>query len=400
MAASQLVWMPAPGIRRVLKAGEEAAKKNLKVAGGLMSRHYQPLEEAVRQIHDGRIGEAVTEWVYRMHGPVGFNPRPAGLSELAHQIANYSCFTWLNGSFFVDWLIHNIDVCCWVKNAWPLSVQGMGGRQVRDTADQLFDHYTAEYTFADGTRLLAQGRHISNCWGFFGAQIIGAKGLGVLGEMQPKPRLWKGHQQKPEKLIWSYKGPPCDQYQREHDLLFDAIRNNDRTPPVTGVMTPAHGDKNVSPTQQITVDVWDFGAGIDLSNTTLTVNGTSTGAVPVGDAKHATLTYLPSTPLSGTVSVGLRARDLATTANTVDREVARLTIAGAQILTGDMDVRGALGVDREPRNGFERIRVSFRVTGNAPDDKLREIVERAQKRSAVYDMVTNGVPVEIEVTTD
>ena len=64
-----------------------------------------------------------------------------------------------------------------------------------------------------------------------------------------------------------------------------------------------------------------------------------------------------------------------------------------------MDVRGALGVDDEPRNGFERIGVSFRVTGNAPPEKLREVVERAKQRSAVYDMVTNGVPVAVEVAT-
>ena len=69
-------------------------------------------------------------------------------------------------------------------------------------------------------------------------------------------------------------------------------------------------------------------------------------------------------------------------------------------LTGEMDVRGALGVDQEPRNGFERIGVSFRVTGNATEEKLREVVERAQKRSAVYDMVTNGVPVNVELTTN
>jgi uncharacterized OsmC-like protein len=69
-------------------------------------------------------------------------------------------------------------------------------------------------------------------------------------------------------------------------------------------------------------------------------------------------------------------------------------------LTGDMDVRGALGVDDEPRNGFERIGVSFRVTGDAPEEKLREIVQRAQERSAVYDMVTNGVPVAVDVTTE
>jgi uncharacterized OsmC-like protein len=70
------------------------------------------------------------------------------------------------------------------------------------------------------------------------------------------------------------------------------------------------------------------------------------------------------------------------------------------IITGDMDVRGALGVDDEPRNGFERIDVSFRVKGNASEEKLREVVERAQKRSAVYDMVTNGVLVAVQVTTD
>ncbi|MCX8109121.1 MAG: Gfo/Idh/MocA family oxidoreductase, partial [Verrucomicrobiae bacterium] len=91
----------APGIRRVLKAGREAERKNLKIAGGLMSRHYKPLEEAVEQIHKGMIGEVITAWAYRMHGPVGFTPKPPGRSELAHQIANYSCFTWLNGSFIV-----------------------------------------------------------------------------------------------------------------------------------------------------------------------------------------------------------------------------------------------------------------------------------------------------------
>jgi predicted dehydrogenase len=161
-----------------------------------------------------------------MHGPVDFTPRRPEQSELAHQIANYSSFTWLNGSFIVDWLIHNIDVCCWAKNAWPVSVQGMGGRQVRTAADQLFDHYGAEYTFADGTRLFAQARHMSGCHDFFGDIIHGTTGSAILGEGQPRPRIFKGHRQSRENVAWEYKGPPCDHYQREQDLLFDAIRNN------------------------------------------------------------------------------------------------------------------------------------------------------------------------------
>jgi uncharacterized OsmC-like protein len=68
-------------------------------------------------------------------------------------------------------------------------------------------------------------------------------------------------------------------------------------------------------------------------------------------------------------------------------------------LEGDMDVQGALGLSDDYRNGFERIRVSFRVEGDASEEKLREVVARAQQRSAVFDMVTNGVPVTVDVAT-
>jgi uncharacterized OsmC-like protein len=64
-------------------------------------------------------------------------------------------------------------------------------------------------------------------------------------------------------------------------------------------------------------------------------------------------------------------------------------------LEGDMDVRGALGLSDEVRNGFTKIRVSFKVKGDAPEEKLREVVERARARSAVFDMVSHGVPVEV-----
>lgn len=68
-------------------------------------------------------------------------------------------------------------------------------------------------------------------------------------------------------------------------------------------------------------------------------------------------------------------------------------------LEGDMDVQGALGLSDDYRNGFEQIRVSFRVKGDAPSEKLQEVVARAAQRSAVFDMVTNGVPVSLDVTT-
>jgi uncharacterized OsmC-like protein len=64
---------------------------------------------------------------------------------------------------------------------------------------------------------------------------------------------------------------------------------------------------------------------------------------------------------------------------------------------GDINLLGILGLSGEVRNGYERIRVSFDVKGDAPPEKLRAIVEQSRSRSAVYDVLTSGVPVDIAV---
>jgi uncharacterized OsmC-like protein len=64
---------------------------------------------------------------------------------------------------------------------------------------------------------------------------------------------------------------------------------------------------------------------------------------------------------------------------------------------GDIDLRGILGLSDEVRNGFSRIRVAFEIAGDAPPEKLRQIIEQARARSAVFDMLTNGLPVAVEI---
>ena len=216
----------APGIRRILKAGKLASEKNLKIASGLMSRHSYALDAAMEQIHGGVIGDLVTCWAYREHNAVGLAPKREGETELAHQIRNYSNFTWLNGSFLLDWLIHNLDVCCWAKNALPVSAQGQGGRQTRKEKDQLFDHYAVEYRFADGTTLFAQGRHVNNCWGFFGCKLHGTQGAAILGEGVSKPKIYKSWQTTEANTVWEHTGEFNNFYQTEHDKLFAAIRSD------------------------------------------------------------------------------------------------------------------------------------------------------------------------------
>jgi uncharacterized OsmC-like protein len=66
---------------------------------------------------------------------------------------------------------------------------------------------------------------------------------------------------------------------------------------------------------------------------------------------------------------------------------------------GDIDLQGILGLSDSVRNGYEQIRVNVSITGDAPPEKLRQIVEQSRARSAVFDVLTNGVPVEVSVNT-
>jgi uncharacterized OsmC-like protein len=67
---------------------------------------------------------------------------------------------------------------------------------------------------------------------------------------------------------------------------------------------------------------------------------------------------------------------------------------------GDIDLQGILGLSKDVRNGYQALRLSFDIKGDAPAEKLRQIVEQSRARSAVYDVLTNGVPVEITVNAD
>jgi uncharacterized OsmC-like protein len=64
---------------------------------------------------------------------------------------------------------------------------------------------------------------------------------------------------------------------------------------------------------------------------------------------------------------------------------------------GDIDLRGILGLSKEVRNGYQGIRVRFQIKGDAPEAKLREIVEQSRARSAVFDVLANGTRVDVEV---
>ena len=217
----------SPATRRLMASAKKADEKNLKVSVGFMWRHSKGRQEVIKRIHDGQIGDLHTLRIYRVHGPVHCPKRPEGENEIKFQIQHPNSFTWVSSGFYIDWHCHNIDVACWTKDAWPVSAQGMGGR-CYDEAGNQFDHYTVEYSFADGAKLFAFSRHMKNCWGTYADYAHGSKGSAVLMTAlgQPKPKIYNSQNMVPENLVWQTDESEPNPYVVEWQVLLDAIRQD------------------------------------------------------------------------------------------------------------------------------------------------------------------------------
>ncbi len=227
------VTVDGPTTRRMLKLGEEAAKKSLKVGVGLMCRHCEAREELYRRIKDGQIGDVVMLRAYRQTGPVGTaltEPRPNDANELMYQIQKFHGFLWASGGCYSDFLIHNIDECCWMKDSWPVKAQGTGARTYRgDCIDQNFDTYSVEYTFGDGAKMFLEGRNIPGCHQEFASYVHGTKGSAIISSSSHTPakcRIYKGQDFTKRDLVWSFPQPEQNPYQLEWDHLVNAIRKD------------------------------------------------------------------------------------------------------------------------------------------------------------------------------
>ncbi|MFV1964250.1 MAG: Gfo/Idh/MocA family protein [Pirellulaceae bacterium] len=261
-----------PTSRRMLKLAEEATAKNLKVAVGLMSRHSRALQELHGRIQDGEIGDIVTMRAYRMTGPVGsaFSEKwPGEPSELLWQIKRFHSFIWASGGCFNDFYIHVIDHSCWMKNALPIKAQALGGRHYRNSpggkpcVDQNFDSYSVEYTFADGARLIMDGRCVAGCDNFYSSYLHGTKGSAIgskAGDCGQPSSIFAGQNPDHSKRTWESKVPKNERnpYENEWNDLVDAIRNdrpyNEVKYGVEASLVSSLGRKAAHTGQEITFD--------------------------------------------------------------------------------------------------------------------------------------------------
>jgi len=219
--AGKHVFMEKPvatdpaGVRKVLAAAEEAKKKNLGVGVGLQRRHQNEYIETIKRIQDGAIGDLISARVYWNGQTPWVNPRKVGQTEMEYQLRNWYYFVWICGDHIVEQHIHNMDVINWVKGAYPVKANGMGGCQVRKGKDygETFDHHCVEFTYEDGMKMFSQCRHIPGCWNSVSEHLHGSKGTSNCANSIKADENFR------------YRGENPNPYQQEHNDLFASIRS-------------------------------------------------------------------------------------------------------------------------------------------------------------------------------
>lgn len=232
VAAGKHIFMEKPvasdaaGVRRVLAAVAESKKKNLAVGVGLQRHHDIAYQETIKRLHDGMIGDIICSRAYWCGSGV-WDPRKTReqcSSDMEYQMRNWYYYNWLSGDQICEQHIHNIDVINWVKNAYPVSALGWGGRQVRidPKYGEIYDHTAVEFVYADGSRMFSYGRHIPNCWNSVSEAVHGTKGTAQVDKGEIKVNGGSEWSFRGEK---DFRGRKGNAYQVEHDVLQASIRS-------------------------------------------------------------------------------------------------------------------------------------------------------------------------------
>lgn len=209
--------LDAPGLKRVQRVCDEAAKKNLSIVSGLCWRYHPGMRETIQRIHDGAIGDVTAIHEVYMVTPYHVHQRDPEWSEVEWQMRNWYHFNWLAGDQVIQQLIHSIDKGAWVlRDEPPVKAWGVGGRSAcfGDSYGDLFDHQAITFEYANGVRMFGFCRNHLGCHNELSDTVFGTKGTANL----IKNRI-EGEN------AWRYEGPKANMYDVEHQELFESVRS-------------------------------------------------------------------------------------------------------------------------------------------------------------------------------
>ena len=169
----------APGFRSLMESNKLADEKGLKVSVGLQMRRAKKLIDKVKAIQAGSLGDITLMRAYWNQGSIWFRKRQPSQTEMEYQVRNWYHFVWLSGDHIVEQNVHFLDICNWVKNAYPVQANGMGSCHVRHNRGmgQIYDNHFVEYTYADGTKMYDQARQQPGTWTALTLFVHGVKGV-------------------------------------------------------------------------------------------------------------------------------------------------------------------------------------------------------------------------------
>ena len=216
-------------VRRIIKAGEAAQQKNLKIAAGLMCRHSTARQSLIKRVREGALGQIQLLRAFRMESRTPLARRKPEENELLWQIRCTERLFWVSGGTFADRTVHLIDEVCWLKDGWPITAHGVGGRRANNIdCGQDLDSYSIEYTFADGTKAMVVARYIPNCFPDFATYVHGTKCAAQFsGSIHaPTVHIYKDQRMARENIVWEPEKEKVGPHQAEWNVLLDAIRND------------------------------------------------------------------------------------------------------------------------------------------------------------------------------
>lgn len=169
----------ATGIRLFLKAAKKAEKDGLSFVCGLQRRHQKTYVEAIDKIHNGSIGDITSARAYWCGGlPFVHHRKPEWKTDLEYCLRNWYAHNWVAGDNIVEQHVHNIDIINWIKNDHPVSVFASGGRTWKPSEDRfgdIYDHFSCDYEYSDGTHMQSMSRHWAGDGGVY-EEVTGTKG--------------------------------------------------------------------------------------------------------------------------------------------------------------------------------------------------------------------------------
>ncbi|MEZ6319202.1 MAG: Gfo/Idh/MocA family oxidoreductase [Phycisphaerales bacterium] len=219
------VAVDAPGVRSVLESAKRARDKRLSLMSGFCWRYQDQVCETFARLLAGGVGDLHTvQSTYNTTGWVTPKPRQPGWSDTEFQARNWQYFHPMSGDHVVEQAVHAIDWIAWAfGDVAPERCFAVGGRQTRpDTPEtgNVFDHFSIVYEYPGGRRGYHTCRHWPNTPSDNSMFALGSSGRCT---MEP----WTGNHVIEGASPWKGAAKSNDMYQREHDVLFRAIRSGD-----------------------------------------------------------------------------------------------------------------------------------------------------------------------------